>query len=172
MTSSTTPIASQVGEHKEFVRDEWVRAEPKWLRAKLVTILITIVVVGVIACVPFFIWSHTWLMVFPGLVLLLGLAEGISGIFEVKTNAVMLRDDEVLYRTGSISKSVRAVPLGRVQYVDLLEGPIDSACGLASVSIRTAASDGGIHVKGLATDSAHRLRDTVLAAAELRRAEL
>lgn len=153
-------------------RGQWISADPKWFIAKTRTLGIVYFILGVLSVIPFVIWGWTWLLVFPGLLVLSAAIEIPLCFFEVKHHALMLRDDEILRRSGSISREVRAVPFGRVQHVELLEGPIDSSLGLATVTVRTAASDGGVILNGLPKDLAERLRDEVLLAAESRRVSL
>ncbi len=56
------------------------------------------------------------------------------------------RDEELLVRTGIAWRRIVVVPYGRLQYVDVLAGPLDRALGIARVQLHTAsaASDAGI----------------------------
>lgn len=59
-----------------------------------------------------------------------------------------------------------AVPLGRVQHVDLRQGPLDRLFGLARVSIYTAAGQGAdAEIVGIARADAEQLRERLVRAA-------
>ncbi len=58
-----------------------------------------------------------------------------------------------------------AVPLGRVQHVDLRQGPLDRLFGLARVSIYTAAGQGAdAEIVGIAKADAELLRERLVRA--------
>lgn len=75
-----------------------------------------------------------------------------------------LREDELLVRHGVVFRSVTAIPIGRVQHVDVRQGPIEQWMGLSRVHVHTASgvgSDGMI--PGLESATAERLRDQLVA---------
>jgi len=75
-------------------------------------------------------------------------------------------DDELLIRRGVLFRSVTAIPIERVQHVDVRQGPIEQWFGLAGVHIYTASGLGsdGV-VPGLLRDDAEALRDQLVAGA-------
>lgn len=72
-------------------------------------------------------------------------------------------DVELLIRSGVIVRRVTAIPLGRVQHVDVRQGPIEQALGLRRVQIHTAsgASVDGV-IPGLEVDAAEQLRELLV----------
>lgn len=75
-----------------------------------------------------------------------------------------LREDELLIRHGVVFRNVTAIPVGRVQHVDVRQGPIEQWMGLARVHVHTASgvgSDGMI--PGLEAPVAEQLRDQLVA---------
>lgn len=77
------------------------------------------------------------------------------------------RERELLIGRGVIQRSVTAIPLERIQHVDVRQGPLEQWLGLARVHIHTASGVGGDGVvPGLAHDVAESLRDQLVNAAE------
>ena len=75
-------------------------------------------------------------------------------------------DDELLYmRYGIIFHEERAIPVNRMQHVDLTRGPIERLFGLASLVVFTAGNEGSaFRVPGMAVADAQVLRDRILSA--------
>lgn len=82
------------------------------------------------------------------------------------------REDDLLVRKGVLMRSMVVVPYGRLQYVDLNQGPIARRLGLASVELHTASSMVDAEIPGLPHDEAARLRDQLSARGEARLAGL
>jgi len=74
-------------------------------------------------------------------------------------------DDELLVlRWGIISHYERAIPISRLQHVDLSRGPIERLFGLTTLIVHTAGtSAASFDLPGLAHPVAAALRDRVLA---------
>lgn len=154
------------------VQDEWIPVARVWLKAKNRSLLISFVIFLVLTAIPVLIWHHLWLLIFPALVVVICAATWPANYFEVKNTAYRVRADEVLVRRGAFSRTTTALPFGRIQRVDLNEGPIDSSFGLAALTFESAASSGSVAIPGIPVADAKALRDHVLAAAEPRRVAL
>jgi uncharacterized protein len=79
----------------------------------------------------------------------------------------VLRPDELLVQHGVVFRNVTAIPVGRVQHVDVRQGPFEQWLALARVHVHTASgvgSDGVI--PGLELPVAEELRDRLVAASE------
>lgn len=78
--------------------------------------------------------------------------------------AYALREGDLLIARGVLVHTITAIPLARIQHVDIQRGPIEQWFGLAHVQIHTASGglrhDGGI--PGLALADAEALRDTLI----------
>jgi membrane protein YdbS with pleckstrin-like domain len=73
------------------------------------------------------------------------------------------RDEELLVRTGIAWRRIVVVPYGRLQYVDVLAGPLDRALGIARVQLHTASAGSDAAIPGLPPEEAARLRDRLTA---------
>jgi uncharacterized protein len=82
------------------------------------------------------------------------------------------RDDDLLVRRGVLVRRLSVVPYGRMQYVDVVAGPLARRFGLATVTLHTAAAATDAFVPGLRADEATRLRDRLAALGEARQAGL
>jgi membrane protein YdbS with pleckstrin-like domain len=80
------------------------------------------------------------------------------------------REDDLLLRRGVLLQRTTVVPYGRMQFVDVMAGPLDRRFGLATVVLHTAAVSTGASIPGLRTEEATRLRDRLAALGEARAA--
>ena len=78
------------------------------------------------------------------------------------------REDELLVRRGLLVQQVSVVPYGRMQFVDVVAGPVDRMFGLATVQLHTAAAASGARIPGLLQADAELLRDRLTALGEAR----
>lgn len=71
--------------------------------------------------------------------------------------------DLLLLRYGVFFVDERAVPVRRMQHVDLLRGPIERLFGLATLVVYTAGNEGSaFRVPGLSLATAQELRDRIV----------
>jgi hypothetical protein len=71
--------------------------------------------------------------------------------------------DLLLMRYGILFVEERAVPVRRMQHVDLVRGPIERAFGLATLVVFTAGNEGSaFRVPGLPVQEAQELRDRIV----------
>ena len=85
-----------------------------------------------------------------------------------------LTDRVLAMKSGLWWKSVRLLPVSRLQHVNYESGPIQSRFDLATLVAHTAgSSESSIEISGLSRASANRLRDELLKQAdELRQADV
>lgn len=75
------------------------------------------------------------------------------------------RGDLLWMRYGVLFVEERAVPVRRMQHVDLLRGPIERLFGLATLVVYTAGNEGSaFRVPGLSKARAQALRDRIVGA--------
>ena len=82
------------------------------------------------------------------------------------------RDEDLLVRRGVAFRQVVVVPYGRMQFVDVTDGPLQRAFGVATVQLHTAAAKSDAKIPGLSPAEATRLRDRLAARGESRAAGL
>lgn len=71
-------------------------------------------------------------------------------------------DDELHIRSGLWTRVRTAVPFGRVQHIDISQGPIERAYGLATLILNTAGTRGSsVPLPGLLQAEAERMRDQI-----------
>ena len=88
----------------------------------------------------------------------------------VRYRGYAVRDRDILYRSGVLWRSVRAVPFNRVQHTKTDSTPMDRRFGLANLSVFPAG--GGAHkIRGLGGETAERLRAYISARIESETAE-
>lgn len=75
----------------------------------------------------------------------------------------LVRGDDIQYRTGALWRRQTAVPVNRIQHVEITQGPIERMLGLARLIIYTAGGSGSdLAVPGLPAGTAEHLREQVL----------
>lgn len=82
------------------------------------------------------------------------------------------REGDLLIRRGVLIRRLTVVPYGRMQFVDVTQGPLDRRFGLSTVTLHTAAARSDASIPLLRTEEAHRLRDRLVALGDARAAGL
>jgi membrane protein YdbS with pleckstrin-like domain len=82
------------------------------------------------------------------------------------------REDDLLVHRGVMISRLSVVPYGRMQFIDVVAGPVERAFGLATVRMHTAAAASDARIPGLSRDEAGRLRDRLAERGEARAAGL
>lgn len=155
------------------VAGEWRRVSPKYLAIDLISNIVwtLIMVGGGVAAMVFLDWGFVGWWVPVGLAMLF-LPYALLTPRRVRAIGYMLREDDLVFRTGIMFRRIVAVPYGRMQLVDINRGPLARAFGLAELKLVTAAATSAVTIPGLPFDEAEQLRDHLVAVAETRRAGL
>ncbi|MBX3461931.1 MAG: PH domain-containing protein [Planctomycetes bacterium] len=110
-------------------------------------------------------WSDAWEHV------LLGACLGLVALAVLTPPLAYARwrfgflGDLLLLRYGILFVEERAVPVRRMQHVDLVRGPLERLFGLATLVVFTAGNEGSaFRVPGLALAQAQELRDHIVEA--------
>ncbi len=78
-----------------------------------------------------------------------------------------LDERELHIAHGWLTRVHTIVPIGRVQHIDLTQGPIERGCGVATLVLHTAGTDHSlVTVPGLAREQAEAVRDRIRSAIE------
>jgi membrane protein YdbS with pleckstrin-like domain len=71
-------------------------------------------------------------------------------------------EDELVVRHGLMIRKVTIVPFGRVQHIDVAQGPIQRVLGLATLVLNTAGTRGAaVRLPGLLHPEAEEMRDRI-----------
>ena len=101
----------------------------------------------------------------PGLVLLLGLA--LAAVYPPRRYrgwGYREGEEEIEIRRGRMIRVRTIVPFGRVQHIDVAQGPIQRPFGLATLVLHTAGTHGAsVRLPGLRHDDAEAIRDRIRA---------
>ena len=102
-------------------------------------------------------------------VLLWALAIGFAIVFvswpriSVPRRGYVVRDKDIVFRSGVIWRSVTAIPYNRIQHVETSNTPLDRKFGVATLQLFTAGGSGGdLKIDGLGADVAEQLRIFIL----------
>ncbi len=82
---------------------------------------------------------------------------------QVRATQYATTDTDFLVRRGIMFRRMDIIPYGRIQYVDVSEGPIARSLGIAEVRIRTASVSADMSLDGLPVAEAAALRDLLVA---------
>lgn len=100
-----------------------------------------------------------WWLALPAPLLLVIVAQGLL-LTPRRVRAIGYRvgEDDLTVAEGILFRTVETIPFGRVQSVQIDEGPIARRHGLTALSVSTAADGGGVTLPGLPREEAERLR--------------
>lgn len=121
---------------------------PAVVAAVLAVVVTPYLWIGVVALVLVFLWL-LWLI--PRQVHAIGYAT---------------TDSDLLVKRGVMWRRLDVVPFGRIQFVDVHEGPIARALGIASCELHTAAASTDAKIDGLPVAEAGVLRDRLVTAGQ------
>ena len=145
---------------------EWERVEPRYLWVQLIsTIIGGVVLMLIVGVILFFATSQNWLAIglSVGGIFVLTLINASFSYFRTRTLGYLQRQDDFMMRQGMISRRFVAVPYGRLQIVDIEQGPIERMFGLKKLKFVTAAATSGVTLPGLSAERAESLRDELVA---------
>jgi membrane protein YdbS with pleckstrin-like domain len=95
------------------------------------------------------------LLVMAGVLTIVAIAA-LMRVLEVRHIAYQVRQHDISYRHGVISRTVSTQPFVRVQHARVNRGPIQRLFGLATVHITAAGS--GLVIPGLAEEDAEQIK--------------
>ena len=131
-----------------------------------VRMLVTSINSVIAVAVPLIVAVFTWQVpVLPYVMLALAAAALIAWIWrliliprQVRAHQYYEGETELYIKKGIMFKSMTVVPYGRLQFVDLYEGPILRAFGIANVKLHTASAGSDAEIYGVPRAEADRLR--------------
>lgn len=150
----------------------WHQISPRYVVSQIVQNVIFLAFVIAAAAVLAVVLDQTWAWIPAGVIVLITLITLVILPRQAKAIGYMLRDDDIVFRKGILWQRMIAVPYGRMQLVDITQGPLDRAFGVAQLKMVTAAATTGVQIPGLTQGAAEALRDTLIEVAETRRTGL
>lgn len=70
-------------------------------------------------------------------------------------------ESEFLITRGIMFRELTVIPYGRIQYVEINEGPVATHYGIAEITLHTASTETAGRLDGLPLEEASRLRDAL-----------
>lgn len=149
----------------------WHRLDPALVRLTLIRAVIFLaVVVGLVAAVQVVggttarqsgaYFPFAWLWLLPAVIALPSL--GWPAI-AVPRKGYVVRDKDILFKSGVLFRTVTAIPFNRIQHVEKDSAPLDRRFNIANLKIYTAGGSGGdLKIDGLSAGDAERLRIHIL----------
>jgi len=150
----------------------WHQISPRYVVSQIVQNLIFVAFVLAAALVLALVLHQTWVWIPAGVIVLITLITLIILPRQAKAIGYMLRADDIVFRKGILWQRMIAVPYGRMQLVDITQGPLDRAFGVTQLKMVTAAATTGVQIPGLTQAASEALRDTLIDVAETRRTGL
>lgn len=108
----------------------------------------------------------------PVALLITGLVFAFIIPRQVRAMGYLEDRDDLLLRRGILFRHQVAVPYGRIQYVDIRQGPLQRYFGITQIVITTAGGGTASTFEGLPLEEAERLRDDLTQRGYERLAEL
>lgn len=78
--------------------------------------------------------------------------------WEVRNLQYAVTDDDLYVRSGPMFRRLDQVPYGRIQTVELKQGPVSRRYGIATIHVSTASTGTHAHLPGIPRDEAIELR--------------
>jgi membrane protein YdbS with pleckstrin-like domain len=150
----------------------WHQISPRYVVSQLLQNAIVLAIVVVATLVLALVLDQTWAWIPGGILALIIVPTMIILPRQARAIGYMLRTDDIVFRKGILWQRMIAVPYGRMQLVDITQGPLDRAFGISQLKMVTAAATTGVQIPGLTQGAAEALRDTLIEVAETRRTGL
>ncbi|MFE7651189.1 PH domain-containing protein, partial [Streptomyces phaeoluteigriseus] len=138
----------------------WHQISPRYVVSQIVQNVIFLVIVAVAAVVLNVVLEQDWVWTPAGAIILITLITLVILPRQARAIGYMLRADDIVFRKGILWQRMIAVPYGRMQLVDITQGPLDRAFGVSQLKMVTAAATTGVQIPGLTQAAAEALRDT------------
>ena len=137
------------------------------IKVRLAVVVIILLCSAAAAVVFFFLLPQKWI----GLVVMAvagGTAIWLLWLIprQVRAMGWAVTGTDLQIRKGIMFKSLTVVPLGRLQYVDVEEGPIARHFGIAQVKLHTASASTDAELPGIPREQAAQLREQIADLAE------
>ena len=152
---------------------EWLRPSPQLWRLRRVQGGIAAVIAMAAAGVVVGIYTVWWLGPVAAAVVFC-LASIALRVLRRRVHSwqYLERDDDLIVARGLMVRRLSVVPYGRMQFVDVVAGPLERMFGISTLHMHTAAAASDAVIPGLSREEAQRLRDSLSRLGEARAAGL
>ena len=144
---------------------DWQQMHPRFVRRMQMERLIFVFVALAVSFVPTIASGGEFAPTVPLWVLVIVVAVPIMTwpLLAVPRRGYVVRDKDIIFKSGVLWQSVTAIPFNRVQHVETSNTPLDRKFGLANLQLFTAGGSGGdLRISGLGADTAEQLRVYIL----------
>lgn len=153
--------------------NEWLHPSPQFWRLRRaqggIAAVIATAAAGVVTGI-FTLWW--WGLVVAAIVFCLALLALRALRRRVHSWQYLERDDDLMVERGLMVRRLSVVPYGRMQFVDVVAGPLERMFGISTLHMHTAAAASDAVIPGLGREEAQRLRDALSRLGEARAAGL
>ena len=144
---------------------DWKNLSSRYARRmqaeSLIGVLVLVVVAAAANFIPGVLFVQTMLLWV--LAVLLSIFALVRPTIVVPRKGYVVRDRDIVFKSGVIWRSVTAIPFNRIQHVETSSDPIDRKFDLATLQIFTAGGSGGdLKINGLEKGTAEQLRVFIL----------
>lgn len=169
---STAVSQQPVREPFDLPGVQWRGVSRSLARARLTILAVVGVVPLLVAVVVAVLTVHV--VAFVVLAVVVALLGWLVWLIPRQVSAIAYaeREDDLLIRRGILFRQMMVVPYGRLQYVDVSEGPVARRFGVATVQLHTASASTDGTVPGVTPAEAGRLRDQMTSRGQARLAGL
>lgn len=138
---------------------DFVPVSPKLTTARTIGAAVSCLVPALGFLIAALLSKFLWLLI--GVAVSVGLFVWLLWLIPRQVRAIgyATAESDFMVRKGIMFRSLVVVPYGRIQYVDVNEGPIARKFGIASIQLHTASAQTDASLDGLPAADAARLRD-------------
>jgi hypothetical protein len=153
---------------------EWLRVSPRLtgLRRVLIGIAAAVVLAAVVALGVLAPGTRTVVAVVAAAVAALAGWAWWYAALSVAAWGWVEREEDLVVTRGRLWRRLDVVPYGRMQLVDVTDGPLQRAFGVTTVRLHTASPSSRAHLPGLPPADAARLRERLTERGEAQAAGL
>lgn len=144
---------------------EWQQLDAHYVRRMQIERLIIALIAIAGSTLPNFFLGRGFDPSVPlwALVIVIAIPFLVWPLISVPRCGYVVRDKDIVFRSGVVWRSVTAIPYNRVQHVETSNTPMDRKFGIANLKIFTAGGSGGdLQILGLSLDTAEQLRVYIL----------
>ncbi|MGI9604833.1 MAG: PH domain-containing protein [Acidimicrobiales bacterium] len=160
MSDFSNPVVDVRGLPR-LAETDFVGLHPNLLRVSLIGRAIFAVIVILVAGIAASQIDPSWIpiAVGAGVLALVCLSAALRSL-ELRHIAYQVREHDISFRHGVISRRVETLPFIRVQHARVNRGPIERSFGLATLQVNSAGPD--LTIPGLSADDAARMKDLIV----------